>query len=237
MTADVGPRRPGREHVAGETGVPAGGPGRGRAPTAPTRRLSRPPRARTLTVIGVLLLWGGALALLVRGAWGWAVVCGASAAVLGLGLLTSAAMARGLVAVTVRGSSMKPAYRDGDRVVARRGRPLRAGQVVVVEQPTPEREWPDPPVPQGAGEASMSERSWMIKRIVAVPGDPVPRARVPALSDAPEDRVPPGRLVLLGDNQEASYDSRHVGYFPAERVLGVVLRPLLRRGFRSRSAG
>ncbi|MFI7534637.1 S26 family signal peptidase [Streptosporangium sp. NPDC049376] len=233
MTADAGPRRPGRERVMGETGAPAGGPGRGRAPAVSIR----PPRARTLTVIGVLLLWGGTVAFLVRGAWGWAVACGASASVLGLGLLTSAVMARGLVAVTVRGSSMKPAYRDGDRVVARRGRPLRAGQVVVVEQPTPEREWPDPPVPPGAGEASMSGRRWMIKRIVAVPGDAVPRARVPALSDAPEDRVPPGRLVLLGDNQEASYDSRHVGYFPAERVLGVVLRPLHRRGFRIRSAG
>ncbi|MER7210835.1 S26 family signal peptidase [Streptosporangium sp. NPDC000239] len=49
--------------------------------------------------------------------------------------------------------------------------------------------------------------------------------------------MPPGRPVLLGDNQEAGYDSRHVGCFPAERVLGVVLRPLRRSGFRIRSAG
>ena len=55
---------------------------------------------------------------------------------------------------------------------------------------------------------------------------PVPRESVPALAAAGEDRVPPDRLVLLGDNADASLDSRHYGYFPTDRVLGTVLRPL-----------
>lgn len=132
----------------------------------------------------------------------------------------------GLVAVRVRGMSMAPAYRDGDRVLARRGLPPTAGQVVVVERPAPGAGWSDRPLPATPRAATAPHRRWMIKRVVAVPGDPVPRDRVPALADVPEDLVPPGRLVLLGDNQEASYDSRHLGYFPADRVLGTVVRRL-----------
>jgi len=60
--------------------------------------------------------------------------------------------------------------------------------------------------------------------LVAVPGDPIPRDRVPALAGVSEGCVPPGKLVLLGDNPANSYDSRRAGYFPAERVLGVVVR-------------
>jgi signal peptidase I len=62
----------------------------------------------------------------------------------------------------------------------------------------------------------------MIKRVVALPGDPVPRRDVPTLADVAEDRVPNGMAVLLGDNQSASFDSRAFGYFPLERILGVV---------------
>jgi type IV secretory pathway protease TraF len=43
-----------------------------------------------------------------------------------------------------------------------------------------------------------------------------------------DDRVPSGGLVLFGDNNH-SVDSRALGYFPGERVLGVVLRPLSAR--------
>ncbi|MFD6021750.1 S26 family signal peptidase [Streptomyces sp. NPDC060286] len=35
--------------------------------------------------------------------------------------------------------------------------------------------------------------------------------------------MPPGAVVLLGDNPENGFDSRLVGYFPVERVLGTVL--------------
>jgi signal peptidase I len=68
----------------------------------------------------------------------------------------------------------------------------------------------------------------MIKRVSAVPGDPVPRDWAPVLARVRGERVPPGRLILLGDNKETSFDSRQVGYFPVERVLGAVLRSLAR---------
>jgi signal peptidase I len=119
-------------------------------------------------------------------------------------VVTCALLARRLVAVTVRGMSMEPTYRDGDRVLVRRGGALTPGQVVVLEE----------------------SGGWLIKRVAAVPGDPVPRDRVPALAEVREDRVPEGKLVLLGDNQDVSMDSREVGYFPVERVLGAVSRVL-----------
>ncbi|GAA1684086.1 S26 family signal peptidase [Fodinicola feengrottensis] len=120
-------------------------------------------------------------------------------------------MSRKLIAVIVRGVSMEPTYRDGDRVLARRGHSPVVGQVVVVEIPTGS--------PVGTG-------GWMIKRVVAVAGDPVPRDRADALADVPEDRVPAGKIVLVGDNPAASYDSRTAGYFRTDRVLGIAIRRL-----------
>ncbi|GAA2317039.1 S26 family signal peptidase [Streptomyces violaceusniger] len=137
---------------------------------------------------------------------------------------------RRFVVVTVRGTSMRPAYDDGDQVLVRRDLAPARGRVVVVERPSVDRVgWRAAPVPTAAGRAMISGREWLIKRVAAAPGDPVPRDRVPALAHVPEDRIPPGRLVLLGDNVDVSFDSRLVGYFPAERVLGTVLRPLPRR--------
>jgi signal peptidase I len=111
------------------------------------------------------------------------------------------------VLITVNGESMSPTYRAGDRVLVRRSRLVRSGQCVVfVEEPTG-------PVPD-----------WVLKRVVAVPGDPVPRDRMPALRAVPETRVSAGHLVVLGDNPAHSYDSRHHGYVAVERLLGVVSR-------------
>lgn len=122
--------------------------------------------------------------------------------------------------VTVRGASMEPNFHEGDRVVVRRSVPARHGEVVVVEQPEavrydPARQWPRPAARRPG------DRLWMIKRVRAVAGDPVP-GDIPV----PDEVVPPGQLVLLGDNAGASYDSREVGYFPVERVLGGVIRRL-----------
>lgn len=62
-------------------------------------------------------------------------------------------MPAGLIPVVVSGDSMKPALRDGDRVVVRRlGRAPRAGEIVLV---------PDPRAP---------ERS-LVKRIAAIGPD------------------------------------------------------------------
>ncbi|MFF5105750.1 S26 family signal peptidase [Streptomyces sp. NPDC000134] len=174
----------------------------------------------------------------VAGATRVALLRGTPAVLLGLGgRIVSAFLARGLVAVTVRGASMEPAYHEGDRVlVCRHPTPL-PGQVVVVERPgtgpVPGSGWHRPPVPRTARTSTITERQWLIKRVAAVPGDPVPRDRVAALAEVPETRVPAGSLVLLGDNQEVSFDSRQVGYFPTERVLGTVLCPLPRRASRT----
>jgi signal peptidase I len=146
------------------------------------------------------------------------------AAVSGLSFAALALLRRRLVAVTVRGVSMVPSFRHGDRVLVRRGVPIRVGQAIVVEQPLPEGGWPGLALAPGA--RGVSDRCWMIKRVAAIPGDPIPRERVPALRATADARVPSGSLVLLGDNQLASFDSRHIGYFPVERVLGAVVRAL-----------
>jgi signal peptidase I len=110
----------------------------------------------------------------------------------------------GYVAVRVDGVSMEPTLRPGDRVLVRRVRPnrLRRGQVVVFAHPGG-----DPP--------------FLVKRAVALPGDPVPP--LPTLTGS---RVPAGSLVVLGDNSGASFDSRQAGYFGADTLLGVVVRRL-----------
>lgn len=156
------------------------------------------------------MLGAGVLGFLPAGAAGLALLCGLFALVLAASAALAHALGRVLISVTVRGTSMAPAYRDGDRVLVRRDRPPVTGQVVVVADLPPAG-------PQMAP-------AWLIKRVAAVPGDPVPRDLAPVLAHVPEDLVPPGKLVLLGDNQNVSRDSRHMGYFPADAVLGAVLR-------------
>jgi signal peptidase I len=121
---------------------------------------------------------------------------------------------RSLVLVTVEGPSMEPTLRTGDQVLVRRAalRSVRAGDVVVL----------GPGAPPAIGFAG--GHRWIVKRAVAVPGDPVPR-ELDALADVPEPAVPAGRLVLLGDGP-VSADSRAYGYFGAELLLGVVVRRL-----------
>ncbi|MEU2281573.1 S26 family signal peptidase [Streptomyces sp. NPDC013178] len=122
-------------------------------------------------------------------------------------------LGRHLVLVTVRGRSMEPTYYNRDRVLVARGTTALRDRVVVVADPH-------------------EEEGFLIKRVLATPGDPVPRDRVPALSRVPEQQVPSGKLVLLGDNPDQSLDSRQIGYFSGSGVLGSVLLRVFRHPHR-----
>ncbi|MFI5960139.1 S26 family signal peptidase [Cryptosporangium sp. NPDC051539] len=130
---------------------------------------------------------------------------------------------RRFVIVTVIGQSMTPTFAHGDRVLVRRVRLARArtGDVVVAA-------W-GAPVPGGPFPLAIEEPTpglpptlapWMVKRLAAGPGDPVPEVVRAAV---PDQRVPPGRFLLLGDNVAASADSRVRGYAHAGYLLGVVV--------------
>jgi signal peptidase I len=144
----------------------------------------------------------------------WAVLTVAVAA--GVAVLWWAR--RALVLVRIDGPSMLPTLTDGDQVLARRRRPgrVKTGQLVLLA----------PPSEPGAVRASDPGRLWFVKRLVATPGQALP----PGLADVPalggRSTVPPGHLVVLGDNPEESYDSRQEGYIPQSRIRGVVLRRL-----------
>ncbi len=149
----------------------------------------------------------------------WGYLLGAGLVALALGVL--AAVRRRITLVTVVGESMRPTFAAGDRVLVRRARigQLSRGQVVVVEEPDRNGTWAAPPPHGRAG-----RHRWMIKRVVALPGDAPPDAWLPAAAGPPGPHVPDGKFVLLGDNPARSYDSRQLGYFPGDRLLGVVLR-------------
>jgi signal peptidase I len=100
---------------------------------------------------------------------------------------------------------MEPTYVPGDRLLVRRTAPDRVprGAAVLLVAP-------------GSGDPP-----FMVKRAVALPGDPVP-AGIPVT----EAVVPPDRLVVLGDNPGRSADSRSYGFQPADTVVGVVRRRL-----------
>jgi signal peptidase I len=122
---------------------------------------------------------------------------------------------RNWAVITVEGTSMEPTFCHGDRVAVRRtsGYSVSSGEVVVIERRDGFLDLAGRPARIQAG------RRWMIKRVAAVAGEPVPDG-IP-VTDAV---VPAGKIVLLGDNAEASFDSRLIGYFSADLVLGGVAR-------------
>lgn len=134
------------------------------------------------------LIWSGAVAL----------------------LLAAAVAARLLLsAVTVQGGSMTPSLNPGDvLLVLRHRRRARPGRVVVVQRPDPSTGW----------SAAPTRTAWYVKRVMAVPGDPVPSW---VAGDQP-DRVPPAMLVLRGDHPR-SEDSKQWGLCPTAQMYGVVL--------------
>jgi signal peptidase I len=103
--------------------------------------------------------------------------------------------------ITVDGESMAPTLVTGDRLLVRRTTltSVRKGQMVVVR-------------------CNGSPDELMVKRAVAMPGDAVP-CGIPVT----ERTVPTGKLVVLGDNVDHSFDSRRAGFLSAAEVVGVVV--------------
>src|SRR5262245_30402833 len=133
---------------------------------------------------------------------------------------------RSLAVVTVSGDSMAPTYADGDRVLVRRKSlaRVRPGEIVLVERPGTETGWVGP-----AEGRRVTSRDWIIKRAVALPGDPLTPDLVLAGAAGARAFVPADRIVVLGDNPDQSYDSRDFGFVEPQRLFGVVLRRLATR--------
>jgi signal peptidase I len=107
-----------------------------------------------------------------------------------------------LLVVRVGGMSMAPTLYPNDRALAVRVRPARRprpGELVVCRTP---------PLVSGV--------PLLVKRVVAVAGDPLPNGR-------PGDRVPAGRIFVVGDNDDRSTDSRHFGTLPQRDIVARVL--------------
>ncbi|HEX5595849.1 MAG TPA: S26 family signal peptidase [Micromonosporaceae bacterium] len=113
---------------------------------------------------------------------------------------------------TVTGYSMTPTLHPGDRLLVRRASlsHLRVGDLVVI---TPDVRIAGPRR-RGTG--------YVIKRLAAVPGDPAPEY----LPSPHGTHVPPGWMAILGDNPDASRDSRDYGLVAQERLVGVVVRSI-----------
>ncbi|GAA3046120.1 S26 family signal peptidase [Streptomyces glomeratus] len=157
-------------------------------------------------------------------------------AAVGTPLLSVLLARRRLAVITVAGASMEPAYRSGDRVLLRRlgrrgGAGIENGGVVVAAWRPPSGAPPEGPAvthggPRRTPGEPLGARSWMIKRVVACPGDPVPEGLGPALAAEAGRPAPRDRFVVLGDNAAHSHDSRHIGYLERGDILGVVIRRL-----------
>jgi signal peptidase I len=121
------------------------------------------------------------------------------------------------IVVAVRGHSMSPTLHDGQRLVARRlDRSLlpengyARSDIVVF-------------LPPAAQRAAMDAEAlpYLVKRVAAVAGDPVPDWVRVALGADSQTRVPPGKVVVAGDNAH-SQDSRQLGYIDAEAIIAIV---------------
>lgn len=128
-------------------------------------------------------------------------------AVVGLATLIATIRCQ-LVVVTVYGRSMQPSLEPGDRVLVRRSTRLQRQQVAVFTHRSALED---------------AEPVLLIKRVAAVAGDPIPPS-VPAQTTS--RIVPTGSVVLLGDNQHHSFDSREIGLVPDTQIVGVVIRRL-----------
>ncbi len=120
--------------------------------------------------------------------------------------------------VRVRGGSMEPALHDGDVLLARRhGRAVRRGDIVVLRRPAGAAVPPGAAAVHGGPVAAPAGEGWLVKRVVAVPGDPGPPG-VPGV-------VPAGAVVVFGDRP--GLDSRLFGPVPIATIHATVVRRLV----------
>ncbi len=128
---------------------------------------------------------------------------------LAVSLLAAMSARRRWLLVTVRGNSMSPTLRNGERILARRlrGRMVRSSDIVVFQ--TPRRN----------GATSDTNPAWRVKRVAAVAGDALPGW----LADGGRElrSVPPGHVAVAGDNPH-SEDSRQLGFIPLVTVVGFI---------------
>ncbi|WP_433202206.1 S26 family signal peptidase [Dactylosporangium sp. CS-047395] len=120
---------------------------------------------------------------------------------------------RNLVLVRVDGPSMLPTLADGAQILARRTTRAATGRLVLLA----------PAAEAGAVQQGDPGRLWFVKRLVATAGEPVPAKLTGFAALAGHVTVPPGCLVVTGDNPAESYDSRQEGPIPASRLRAVVL--------------
>jgi len=104
-----------------------------------------------------------------------------------------------LLLVTVNGDSMTPVLRRGDVVLVRRSRRASTGSIALLRL--------------DAGAVPM------VKRVVAVAGEPVPDDLRQAVG---QPVVPAGTIVVRGTTAD-SLDSRQLGAVQVTRVVGVVI--------------
>lgn len=116
--------------------------------------------------------------------------------------------------IIVRGRSMTPTLREGEKVLTRRvrGERVRSGDIVVLRVP-------------GTGTDGTPNQYTAVKRVAAIAGDPLPPF-LPPLATTGSEQLPAGHLAVLGDNTTASVDSRTWGLVPAANVLAKVVRKL-----------
>jgi len=128
--------------------------------------------------------------------------------------------------------SMFPTFEVGDQLavekVTKRIRPFKRNEVVVFNPPQTFREL--------VGDSSRKAKEALIKRIVAVEGDKVEvmggklfvngvQQDEPFTAEDAEYEfgpviVPPGDVLVLGDNRNHSLDGHIWGFLPAENVIG-----------------
>jgi signal peptidase I len=112
----------------------------------------------------------------------------------------------------VAGGSMRPTLLDGDRILTNQ---LAYGLRLPFTNVWPIR-WAGPQRGDVVVLYSPVDGKRLVKRIVAVPGDPLEK-------DCPtEAMVPPGMYFVRGDAAD-SFDSRTFGCVPRERILGRVV--------------